>query len=121
MRTAVREAFTLVRLKRHAEVQSETGSSGDFYQTTVQVANQAGIHTRPASMFIRMAQSFKSNILVDRDGKDSYERNGKNIIAVMSLAAETGDIIKISAIGPDAFQAVVALETLVASGFGEVY
>jgi phosphocarrier protein len=47
------------------------------------------------------------------------EVNGKSIMGVMMLAAECGASVLLRASGPDAEQAVAALETLVNNKFGE--
>ena len=80
------------------------------------IVNQDGLHARPAARIVRLANSFDSSIELAKDG---LEVNGKSIMGVMMLAAECGSSITIRADGPDAQQAVEALATLVASGFGE--
>ncbi len=86
------------------------------YVEGVTVANAYGLHARPAAEFVKLASTFKSEILVSKDG---LEVNGKSIMGVMMLAAEKGSSLQIRAIGVDAEQAVVALCALVARGFGE--
>ncbi|HEU5170440.1 MAG TPA: HPr family phosphocarrier protein [Gemmatimonadales bacterium] len=82
----------------------------------VTIVNPLGLHARPAAQFVRLANSFASDILISKDGLDV---NGKSIIGVMMLAAECGSIIAIRATGDDAEFAVEALAELVAGGFGE--
>ena len=82
----------------------------------VTVANAYGLHARPAAEFVKLANSFKSEILVSRDG---LEVNGKSIMGVMMLAAERGSTIEIKARGCDAKEAVEALVNLVTDDFGE--
>ncbi len=83
---------------------------------SVQVGNIYGLHARPAAEFVKLANTFKSEIWVSKDG---LEVNGKSIMGVMMLAAERGSTIEIRATGDDAEQAVEALVRLVAVGFGE--
>ncbi len=83
---------------------------------SVQVGNVYGLHARPAAEFVKLANTFKSEIWVSKDG---LEVNGKSIMGVMMLAAERGSTIEIRAKGDDAEQAVEALVRLVAVGFGE--
>ena len=82
----------------------------------VTVANAYGLHARPAAEFVKLAGTFKSEILVSKDG---LEVNGKSIMGVMMLAAEKGSSLQIRAVGVDAEAAVEALCALVARGFGE--
>ena len=86
------------------------------YVKNVTVANAYGLHARPAAELVKLANTFKSEILVAKDG---LEVNGKSIMGVMMLAAEKGSILQIRAIGVDAQEAVEALAALVARGFGE--
>lgn len=83
---------------------------------SVQVGNVYGLHARPAAEFVKLANTFKSEIWVSKDG---LEVNGKSIMGVMMLAAERGSTIEIRSKGDDAERAVEALVRLVAVGFGE--
>ena len=83
----------------------------------VTVTNQAGVHTRPASMIVRAAAKFKADFWIQKDG---YEINGKSIIGVMTLAAEQGATLTLLFNGADEEDAADALEQLFAGGFGEV-
>ena len=64
----------------------------------VEIVNRAGIHTRPASLIVKTAAKFKSEIYI---GKDGYEVNAKSIIGVMTLAAAKGSFLLIKATGTD--------------------
>ncbi|HMB91070.1 MAG TPA: HPr family phosphocarrier protein [Rhodothermales bacterium] len=83
----------------------------------VTVTNQAGIHTRPASMIVRTAAKFDAEFFIEKDG---YEINGKSIIGVMTLAAEQGSTLTLIFEGADEEEASQAMEELFAGGFGEV-
>ncbi len=83
----------------------------------VTVTNRAGIHTRPASMIVRIASKFKSDFYIQ---KDSYEINGKSIIGVMTLAAEQGARLTLTFDGEDEQEAAEAVARLFEEGFGEV-
>lgn len=83
----------------------------------VTVTNQAGVHTRPASMIVRTAARFKAEFVIQKDG---YEINGKSIIGVMTLAAEQGTTLTLLFDGADEEVAATAMAQLFADGFGEV-
>ncbi|MGH7475025.1 MAG: HPr family phosphocarrier protein [Longimicrobiales bacterium] len=85
-------------------------------QVRVQILNKFGLHARPAAEFVKLASTFRSDIRVQ---KDDLEVNGKSIMGVMMLAAESGSEILIQASGEDADEAVAALSALVQSRFGE--
>ena len=80
------------------------------------VQNQLGLHARPASMFVKKATRFKSEILVEKDGE---EVNGKSIMGLMMLAAGPGTTLTVTAEGSDAAEALNELEQLVNRNFEE--
>ena len=80
------------------------------------VANKLGLHARPAAMFVRVANRFSSDILVEKDGE---EINGKSIMGLMLLAAGCGSRLKVTVTGADANDMIKALEELIARKFGE--
>jgi phosphocarrier protein len=53
--------------------------------------------------------------------RDRQAVGGTSIMSLMSLAAGPGTELLLEAEGPEAPQAIVALVTLVESGFGEQY
>ena len=78
------------------------------------VCHETGMHCRPSASFVKMAQKFKSDIYVEKDGA---RVNGKSIMGLMMLAAENGATLNVSAVGPDADPALDALEFLVTHDF----
>ena len=82
----------------------------------VVIRNKYGLHARPASEFVKLANQFKSEVWVR---KDEVEVSGKSIMGVMMLAAECGSRIVIRADGEDSAPALEALSELVTNGFGE--
>lgn len=82
----------------------------------VQIVNKAGLHARPAAEIVKLAAKYASDITVVRD---ELEVNGKSIMGVMMLAAECGSTLQLKAEGPDAAEALDALEKLIESKFGE--
>ena len=85
-------------------------------ERTVQIINRAGLHARPAAEIVKLAAKYASDITVIRD---ELEVNGKSIMGVMMLAAECGSKLQLKAEGPDATEALDALEKLIESKFGE--
>lgn len=82
----------------------------------VTIRNKLGLHARPAMAFADTAAQFKSDILVVKNG-NNYD--GKSIMNLMMLAATQGTELEIAAKGPDADEAVAALQKLVESNFDE--
>jgi phosphocarrier protein HPr len=85
-------------------------------ERTVQIVNKAGLHARPAAEIVKLAAKYASDITVVRE---DLEVNGKSIMGVMMLAAECGSTLQLKAEGPDAADALDALEKLIQSKFGE--
>jgi len=85
-------------------------------QKEVKIINEIGLHVRPASILVEVANKFKSDIWIEKDGQ---EANGKSIMSILLLSAEKGSKINIKAEGPDAAQAVEALAKVVNNKFGE--
>jgi len=84
----------------------------------VRIVNRAGMHARPAAEFVKIAGRFTAEITVEKDG---LEVNGKSIMGVLMLAAEQGSLLRLTAQGADALQALEALVALVNGGFEEAY
>jgi phosphocarrier protein len=93
----------------------KTATEGKISKSLV-VQNKLGIHARPAALFAKTANRFKCDVFVEKDGETI---NAKSIMGLMMLAAGPGSKILIIAKGPDAADAVLAVEELLASKFGE--
>jgi phosphocarrier protein HPr len=76
----------------------------------LKIKNQLGVHARPASIFVRLASTFESDITVE---KDEENVNGKSLIGLLMLAAGYNSTIKITATGNDNAEAIAALEEMV--------
>jgi phosphocarrier protein HPr len=83
---------------------------------TIKLKNKLGMHARAAASFVRIAQQFKSEIYIERNGQTI---NGKSILGILTLACPNGGAITIRAEGVDAREAVKALENLIENKFGE--
>jgi catabolite repression HPr-like protein len=81
-------------------------------QKTLQVKLKSGLHARPATEFVKIANTFHSEILV---GKGTQEANAKSILSLLSLGVAHDQSITIKVNGPDEQEALTALERLVAS------
>ena len=66
--------------------------------------------------FVRAMMPFHSNVRVGYDGK---EVDGKNVLELMTLAPPEGSTVRVIAEGPDAAEAMHALEQLMQSQPGE--
>ena len=82
----------------------------------VKIQNLKGLHARATANFVKLADTFKSDIFVEKNG---FEVSGKSIMGLLMLAAPLGETLTIKAKGEDAVQAVQALCGLVKDKFGE--
>lgn len=80
------------------------------------IVNQRGLHARASAKFVKCAEGFDASITVSRDG---HTVPATSIMGLMMLAAAMGTSITVEASGPQAEQAVAALEALIASKFDE--
>jgi phosphocarrier protein HPr len=80
------------------------------------IINQRGLHARASAKFVKCAETFDASITVSRDGQTVP---ATSIMGLMMLAAAIGTSITVEASGPQATQALAALENLVASKFDE--
>lgn len=87
-----------------------TSKPGPETKRAMVVQNKLGIHARPAALFVRTANRFQCEIMVEKDGE---KVNGKSIMGLMMLAAGPGSTINVEASGIDAATALGEIETLV--------
>ncbi|MBN2537359.1 HPr family phosphocarrier protein [candidate division WOR-3 bacterium] len=65
---------------------------------SVVLGGAVGLHARPAAEFVREAEKYRSRVRVGRDG---MWVNGKSILALLTLAAETGANLTLEVTGED--------------------
>ena len=94
----------------------ESNSHNEAVIRELIISNQSGMHARPAAAFVKMANKFKAEITVTKDG-DSV--NGKSIMGLMTLAAAKGTRLVIETNGDDAESAADAIQSLIEGKFGE--
>ena len=75
---------------------------------TIKITNPQGLHARPASNFVKIANKYESDVLV-RKGDEAV--SGKSIMNLMTLAANFGTVLEIEVSGSDAEAAMKELET----------
>lgn len=83
---------------------------------TFELKNKLGMHARPAAAFVKIAQQFKSDIYIERNGQTI---NGKSILGILTLACPYNGKLTIRAEGPDVSAAMKALGNLIENKFGE--
>ncbi len=80
-----------------------------MFKEEITLQNETGLHARPASLFVKEAAKFKSDIKLIKENK---EYNGKSIMGILSMGVAKGDKITIQAEGEDEEAAVCELVDL---------
>lgn len=91
-------------------------AGGDAVARDVTVKNQYGIHARPAALLVKTASGFQSDITLEKDG---VAVSAKSIMGLLTMEGYQGAVIRVVARGPDAAQAVDALQDLFDKKFFE--
>ena len=87
-----------------------------MYTQKVTIINRLGLHARPASEFVKVAQPFNSDIKLTCNGRTGV---AKSIISIMALNVAYGDVLEICAEGLDEKEAVEVLVHFIKEGCGE--
>jgi len=80
-----------------------------MFKKEVVVRCESGLHNKQATYFVQKANEFVSSIWVESENR---KMNAKSLLGIMSLGIVTGITVTLSASGPDAEEAVNALEVL---------
>jgi phosphocarrier protein HPr len=80
------------------------------------IINKRGLHARASAKFVQLVERFTCEVWVTRGGETV---GGRSIMGLMMLAAGPGTTVTVSALGPDAEQAITAITELVKSKFNE--
>ena len=80
-----------------------------MFNKEVIVRCESGLHNRQATYFVQKANEFDSSIWLESANR---KMNAKSLLGIMSLGIITGVKVTLSAVGPDAEDAVNALELL---------
>ena len=81
----------------------------DMFNKEVIVRCESGLHNKQATYFVQKANEFESTIWLESNNR---KMNAKSLLGIMSLGVITGTKVTLSAFGPDAEAAVIALDTL---------
>jgi phosphotransferase system HPr (HPr) family protein len=82
----------------------------------LEILNKHGMHARPAALFIKTANRFESDITLE---KGDARVSGRSIMGLLTLELYQGSKMRVHASGPDAKEALDAIEKLVRDKFDE--
>jgi phosphotransferase system HPr (HPr) family protein len=86
---------------------------------TLTVNHSAGLHARPAALFVKMAATFPCSITVRNMTSNKTAVNAKSVLSVLTQGVNQGHMVEITAEGDSAEQALQSLKELVENNFGE--
>lgn len=73
------------------------------------IIKEEGVHARPASIIVKLAHKFSSNITLEKDGQ---QVNCKSIMGILELTITCGSTVIIKADGEDEKEAIEAIASL---------
>ncbi len=85
---------------------------------SILVRNAIGLHARPAARFVETVRGFDAEVWVAKAGGGEPVR-ATSLTNVVALGARFGATLLVSASGPQAHEAVAALQALADEGFGD--
>jgi multiphosphoryl transfer protein len=87
-------------------------------EASLPVRNEIGLHARPAARMVEVARRFDAEVRVAKASGGEPVR-ASSLTNVVALGARFGDTLLVSAVGPQAAEAIAALTALANEGFGD--
>ena len=97
--------------KASARPGAEQAESREF-----RVRNQYGIHARPAALLVKTASAFRSEIVIAKAG---VTVSAKSIMGLLTIEGHHDALLRVTARGPDAAEAIRAIAELFENRFYE--
>lgn len=85
----------------------------------ITILNSNGLHTRPASMLVKLIKEHQSKVTVKNLDTNSEEISGTSMMKLVGLGAKKGTQLELTVEGTDAKETLADIIKLVESGFGE--
>jgi phosphocarrier protein len=85
-------------------------------KTELEIINKLGIHARPASLLMKEAKQWNSQITITVNSKKA---NLNSVLEILGLGAKKGSTIELTVEGEDEQEAYYKIVNLISSGFGE--
>lgn len=76
--------------------------------------NEIGLQTSNAAKFVKVAVQYKSSLMIEVNG---HKCNGRTLLGIMSLGVGQGDVLLLTADGPDEKELLEALDKLNESNY----
>ena len=88
-------------------------------QVILRINTDAGLHARPAALFVEQTSQISSEILIRNLTTKSDWVDGKSILNVLTLGVEMHHEIELQIEGVDEQEAIEKLTTLIARGLDD--
>jgi multiphosphoryl transfer protein len=85
----------------------------------LQIRNRLGLHARPAARFVQTAAAFDADVQVRNLTSGRGPASGRSLNGIATLGIRQGNEIEVAASGPQAGEALAALEELAQRDFDE--
>ena len=109
-------ALVAVAIAAAGDIPVQAPESGPALEKDIVLANDIGLHARPAAMLARTLTGLTADVTV-RFG--DHEADARSVLALLGLGARKGDRLTVSARGADAEEALTRIERLADDNFGE--
>lgn len=87
-----------------------------MYSKKVTIKNSTGLHARPATQLVHLAEKYNSNLTVKREDTDEdVVGDIKSIFSILSIGLEAGAKILVKGEGDDEVEAVDAVCNFISS------
>ncbi len=87
-------------------------------EVRIPVLNEIGLHARPAALVVELAGRYDADLRLAKAG-GAGPVSARSLTGLMTLVARKGDELVATATGPEADEALAALQELAGEGFGE--
>jgi phosphotransferase system HPr (HPr) family protein len=72
----------------------------------LKVKNEYGLHSRPATTLVRLAQKYDSDVLLYRVGEENKMANCKSVLQILLLGANKGTELILSSYDSNAIEEI---------------
>jgi phosphoenolpyruvate-protein phosphotransferase/dihydroxyacetone kinase phosphotransfer subunit len=93
--------------------------SGESSEIIITVANEHGLHARPAAVLVELTARFTSEIEITNLRSGAGPASARSLTSIALLQVRKGDAIRVTVRGEDRDAALRAVQEVAASGFGE--
>ena len=99
--------------------ESSAPGTEEALELRLEIRNRLGLHARPAARFVRTASGFEADVTVSNITTGQGPASARSLNALATLGVRRGNEVLVRASGPDAEEALAALQELAERNFDE--